>query len=51
MASDNPNDQYLNNLGFTRFAKLSGDLWLNIGSNDAPIPLVGHTSVLGNENF
>ena len=47
MVSDDPNDKRLESMGFARYAKMDSAPWFDINRDLAPLPLTGHSAVVG----
>lgn len=47
LVSDDPDDDRLKSQGFARYGKLKSQPWINASVVEAPLPLTGHTAVLG----
>jgi N-acetylneuraminic acid mutarotase len=47
LVSDDPDDDRLKSQGFARYGKLNSQPWISASVVEAPLPLTGHTAVLG----
>jgi N-acetylneuraminic acid mutarotase len=47
LVSDDPDDDRLKSQGFARYGKLTSPPWVNASVAEAPLPLTGHTAVVG----
>ena len=47
LVSEDPSDDRLKQMGFARFGQFSSRPWINVSTESAPLPLTGHSSVIG----